>query len=68
MYDNMGEVCTKNAIKYIAVTKLVVEFNMCRKIGLGKRSEKGTIIKHINVLCKAEEADAISSIGCVAQT
>ena len=26
----MGEVSTKNAVKYIVVTKLVVEFNMCR--------------------------------------
>ena len=30
IYDNMGEVSPKNAVKYIAVTKLVVEFNMCR--------------------------------------
>ena len=30
IYDNMGEVSTKNAVKYIAVTKLVVEFNICR--------------------------------------
>ena len=32
IHDNMGEVSTKNAVKYVAVTKLVVEFNMCRYI------------------------------------
>ena len=30
IYDNMGEVSMKNAVKYIAVTKLVIEFNMHR--------------------------------------
>ena len=30
IYDNMGEVSTTNAVKYITVTNLVVEFNMCR--------------------------------------
>ena len=30
IYDNMAEVFMKNAIKYIAVTKMVVEFNMHR--------------------------------------
>ena len=30
IYDNMGEVSIKNAVKYIVVTKLVVEFKMCR--------------------------------------
>ena len=30
IYDNMGEVSMKNVVKYIAVTKLVVEFNMHR--------------------------------------
>ena len=30
IYDNMGQVSMKNAVKYIAVTKLVVEFNMHR--------------------------------------
>ena len=29
-YDNMGEVSTRNAVKYIVVTKLVVDFNMRR--------------------------------------
>ena len=28
MYDNMGNLSWKHAVKYIAVTKLVVEFNM----------------------------------------
>ena len=28
VYDNMGKVCGKNVLKYIAVTKLVVEYNM----------------------------------------
>ena len=26
----MGEVSMKNAVKYITVTKLVIEFNICR--------------------------------------
>ena len=30
IYDNMGDISTKNVVKYIIVTKLVVEFNMCR--------------------------------------
>ena len=30
IYDTMGEVSIKNAVKYIAVTKLLVEFNMHR--------------------------------------
>ena len=30
IYGNMGEVSVKNAVNYIAVTKLVVEFNMHR--------------------------------------
>ena len=30
IYDNMGEISIRNAVKCIAVTKLVVEFNMCR--------------------------------------
>ena len=30
IYDNMGKVSRKNAVKYIEVTKLVVEFNMHR--------------------------------------
>ena len=29
IYDNIGKVSGKNAIKYIGVTNLVVEFNMC---------------------------------------
>ena len=32
IYDNMSEVSMKNAVTYIAVTKLVVEFNMHRFI------------------------------------
>ena len=28
IYDNMGEVSMKNAIKYFAVTKMVIGFNM----------------------------------------
>ena len=31
-------------------------------------SEKGTTMKHINILCKAVEAAAKNSIGYVAQT
>ena len=30
IYNNMGEVSTKNAVKYVTITKLVVEINMCR--------------------------------------
>ena len=42
--------------------------DIIQKIGLGKKSEKGTTMKHINTLCKAVEADAKNSIRCVAQT
>ena len=41
---------------------------MIQKKGLGKKSEKGTTMKHNNVLWKAVEADAKNSIGCIAQT
>ena len=30
IYNNMAEISIKNAVKYIAVTKLVVKFNMYR--------------------------------------
>ena len=30
IYDNMGELSTNNVVKYIAVEKLVAEFNMHR--------------------------------------
>ena len=71
IYDNMGEVSNKNAVKYIAVTKQVVEFNICRYNTENRPQQrvwKDTTMKHINVLCKAVVADAKNSIGSIAQT
>ena len=72
IYDNMIKVSRKNTVKYIVVTKLVIEFNMCRyniEDRLQAKSlEKGTNMKHINVLQKALEANTKNSIGYVAQT
>ena len=36
----MAEVSKKNALKYITVTKLVVEFNMCRYDTEDRSSQK----------------------------
>ena len=50
---------------------MVVEFNMHRNNIENRprlKSEKGTTMNHINVLCTAVEADAKTSIGCLVQT
>ena len=40
---------------------------MIQNVGLSKKSEKGTLMEHISVLCKAVEVYAENSIGCVSQ-
>ena len=57
-----------NAVKYVTVTTLVFEFNMCTydiEHRPKLKSQESTTLKHINVLLNAGEADGKNSIGYV---